>query len=51
MFGCDVWLKKDEVRVVITERLKRSQAAVYLRAKKLGVTLKRTRAGLKGKGK
>jgi hypothetical protein len=26
---------------VIAERLKRSQAAIYMRAKKLGVTLKR----------
>jgi hypothetical protein len=54
------WTPEEDVRLrrlagegrataVIAERLKRSPSAVYLRAKKLGVALKGTRAGPKAK--
>jgi hypothetical protein len=36
---------------VIAERLKRSQVAIYNRAKKLGLTLRRAERGRKAKGK
>jgi hypothetical protein len=56
------WTPEEDVRLrrlaeegraaaVIAERLKRSPAAVYLRAKKLSVTLKMTRPGPKAKMK
>jgi hypothetical protein len=56
------WTPEEDVRLrrlaeegrgaaVIAERLKRSPSAVYLRAKKLGVTLKGVRSGPKVKGK
>jgi hypothetical protein len=56
------WTPEEDVRLrrlaeegrgaaVIAERLKRSRAAVYARAAKLGITLKWAGAGLKAKGK
>jgi hypothetical protein len=56
------WTPEDEARLralaaagrtaaVISERLKRSQAAIYGRALKLGVILRRVGRGRKAKGK